>query len=232
MGYAFAKKNVFLPRLNLFDLQESTLVSLAGDPTSDPALLDRMGRLFLDRPKVIEKLIENGSTPQETLILIGELEDFRSRVNGRLQGLARSREPQDRGVFAQIQKMTVAEKIQLALKGGREARTLLIKDPNKLVARNVLASPKVTDQEIELFAQSKNVSDEVLRVIAANANWVRNYNVVLSLASNPRTPLGITLGLVNRLKTRDLGVLSKNRSVPDALRSAAAKLLKTRKPQG
>jgi hypothetical protein len=231
MGYAFAKKSVFLPRLNLFDLQESTLLYLAGDPKSDPALLDHMGRLFLDRPAVIEKLVENGSTPEETLVLIGELENFRSRVNGRLKGLARKRESRDPGVFAQIQKMTVAEKIQLALKGGREARALLIKDPNKLVARSVLASPKVTDQEVELFAQSKNVSDEVLRIIAGNTNWVRNYSVVLSLASNPRTPLGITLGLVKGLKTRDLGVLSKNRSVPEALRSAATRMLNARKLQ-
>lgn len=138
---------------------------------------------------------------------------------------------QAESLFVKVQKMTVAEKIQLALKGGREARALLIKDPNKQVSRNVLASPKITEQEIEFIAQSKNVSEEVLRIIGANRNWIRNYNVVCSLVNNPRTPLALSLGFVKNLKPKEMELVSKNRNIPEALRTTAAKMLRARRQQ-
>jgi hypothetical protein len=222
---------LFLPRLNVFDLQDETVLLLAQDSSTDPGLLDQMGRFFLNRPSVIEKILENPSTPEEILILIEGMSDYRPLVEARRKRESEKEaldESDAHSLFAKIQKMTVAEKVRFAIKGGREARALLIKDPNKLVSRNVLANPKITEQEIELIAQSKNVSEEVLRAIACNKSWVRNYAVMLSLVNNPRTPIGITMGFVKNLKTRDLGIISKNRNIPEGLRNTASKMLRLR----
>jgi len=235
MAVTRAKKSALLPRLNVLDLQESTLLILASDPNTPPGVLDQIGRLALDRPAIVEKLAENLSTPEDTLVLIEGNEQFRPWIDAR-RGKTGERdedeEEEAHSVFARIQKMNVAEKIRLALKGGREARVLLIKEPNKQVSRSVLANPKITDNEIERIAQSTSVSDEVLRLISVNRTWMRNYAVMLSLANNPRTPIGVSLALLKNIKTRDLGGLSKSRSVSEALRSAATKMYQLRQRQG
>jgi hypothetical protein len=231
MAKATKQKALFLPRLNLFDLQEDTVLLLAEDSSTVPSLLDQMGRFFLNRPTVIEKILENPSTPEEVLILIEGVNDFRPLVEARRKRDSEKEaleEGDAHSLFTKIQKMTVAEKVQLAIKGGREARALLIKDPNKLVSRNTLANPKITEQEIEHIAQSKNVSEEVLRAIASNKSWIRNYGIMLSLVNNPRTPIGITMGFVKNLKTRDLGIVSKNRNIPEGLRNTASKMFRLR----
>ena len=85
--------------------------------------------------------------------------------------------------------MSVFQKIKLGRLGNKEARGLLVRDRNKVVALATITSPKVTDNEVVGFSQSRNVSDEVLRVIAQNRHWTRNYKVKMALATNPRCPL-------------------------------------------
>jgi prophage DNA circulation protein len=128
--------------------------------------------------------------------------------------------------------MTVAEKIQYAKKADREGRDLLIRDSNKLVAMAVLESPKITVQEIEHVAQSRNVSDEILRAVGNNREWTKNYSVVLALVNNPKTPLGIAMNYLPRIKKQDLVILTKNRNIASGLRSAASRLLKAAGSQG
>ncbi len=100
-----------------------------------------------------------------------------------------------------IYKMNTAEKVLAALKGTREERTLLIRDRNRLVTTAVLGSPKLTEAEVEQIAAMKNVSDEVLRTVGNNRDWTKKYNVLLNLVKNPRTPVGLSIGLVARLSS-------------------------------
>ena len=49
--------------------------------------------------------------------------------------------------------MGFTERLKAAMRGSREMRAILIRDPNKMIAASVLSSPKVTEPEVEAFAK-------------------------------------------------------------------------------
>lgn len=127
--------------------------------------------------------------------------------------------------------MNIAERMKAAMKGSKEERAVLIRDPNKLVSVSVLSSPKVTESEIEGFAKMANVSEEVLRIIGMNRAWIKNYGVVAALTKNPKTPLSVSLNLVQRLNDRDLKMISLDRNLQEPLKLAVRKrLVSAQKP--
>jgi hypothetical protein len=121
--------------------------------------------------------------------------------------------------------LPVIQRMKLAVKGTREQRAQLIRDSNKLVCVAVLSSPKITESEIEAFARQANLSEDVLRVIATNRAWLKNYNVIAALARNPKTPTPLAMGFLQRLNERDLKQLSTDRNVSEPVRLAARKFL-------
>jgi hypothetical protein len=131
-------------------------------------------------------------------------------------------------LLQQISKMTVAQRVQFAMKGASDARRTLIRDSNKVVQRAVLQSPRLTDQEVEAFAAMANLTDEILRLIASNRAFRKNYTVVRNLMNNPKCPLDVTLHMLPILNALDLKRLSINKNVPETLRTTAAKLIRTR----
>jgi hypothetical protein len=130
-------------------------------------------------------------------------------------------------VTQQIQQMTIVQRVRAAMKGSREMRAILIRDPNKLVASAVLSSPKLTMGEVEAFAKMANVTEDVLRAIGANRAWVKNYGVAHGLARNPKTPVAMSLTLLHRLVERDVKALAADRNVPEPVRLAARKKMVT-----
>jgi hypothetical protein len=131
-------------------------------------------------------------------------------------------------LIQRLAKMTVAQRVQFAMKGGSEARRTLIRDSNKVVQRAVLQSPRLTDQEVEAFASMSSLTDEILRLIASNRNFRKNYTVVRNLINNPKSPLDVTLHMLPMLNAVDLKRLTSNKNVPETLRTTAAKLQRTR----
>lgn len=125
-----------------------------------------------------------------------------------------------------LYRLNTAEKVVTALKGNREERAVLVRDPNRIVATAVLGSPRLSDAEVESFAAMKNVSGEVLRIIGANKDWSKRYGVISSLVRNPRTPLAISLGMVARLNPRDLKSISVDKNVPEVIRKQAQRFVK------
>jgi hypothetical protein len=122
-----------------------------------------------------------------------------------------------------LSSMTFPQRLKAAMKGTREQRAILIRDANKLISTSVLSSPKVSGAEVESFARMQNVSEDVLRIIGANRAWLKSYGVILALAKNPKTPLGMSLNFMSRLTTKDVAKLAVDRNVPEALRIAARK---------
>jgi hypothetical protein len=120
-----------------------------------------------------------------------------------------------------IAAMTVAQRIGLAMKGSREERAILIRDPNKIVAVAVLSSPKMTETEIESIAKMASIADELLRIIANTRAWTKRYGIIAALARNPKTPVAISMNLLARLSERDLRSISADRNVPEVLRITA-----------
>jgi hypothetical protein len=131
-------------------------------------------------------------------------------------------------LLQRIAKMSVAQRVQYAIKGGSEARRTLIRDTNKVVQRAVLQSPRLTDQEVEAFASMSSLTDEILRMIAGNRAFRKNYVVVRNLINNPKTPLDVTLHMLPMLNAQDLKRLTMNKNVPETLRTTAMKLQRTR----
>jgi hypothetical protein len=134
-------------------------------------------------------------------------------------------------LLQRISKMTVSQRVQFAIKGGSEARRTLIRDTNKVVQRAVLQSPRLTDQEVEAFASMSNLTDEILRLIANNRNFRKNYAVVRNLMNNPKTPLDVSLHMLPLVNAIDLKKLTTNKNIPETLRTTAAKLQRTRSEQ-
>jgi hypothetical protein len=128
-------------------------------------------------------------------------------------------------LFAAIQNMTVMQKIKLARVGGKEARSLLIKDRNKIVATSALASPKITETEIVSIAQSRAVGEEILRLIAMNRDWTRSYQIKQALVSNPKTPQPQAIKFLNYLQDKDLRALMKSKDVPTVISTHARRIL-------
>ena len=129
----------------------------------------------------------------------------------------------ERTALQRISQMNVAQRIALAMKGTREERAILIRDPNKIVGAAVLSSPKLTDAEVEAIAKMASISEDALRIIANSRAWMKNYGVVFALAKNPKTPLAVSMNLLARLSERDVRVLSTDRNIPDTLRITARK---------
>jgi hypothetical protein len=121
--------------------------------------------------------------------------------------------------------LNVTEKVKAAMRGTREERGILIRDPNKLVSVAVLSSPKLSEQEVENFARMGSVSEESLRVIGTTRAWIKNYGIVKALCFNPKTPVGLSLGFVKRLLERDIKHVVTDRNLPEPLKIAAKKIM-------
>jgi hypothetical protein len=119
--------------------------------------------------------------------------------------------------------MNFPQRLKAAMKGTREQRAILIRDPNKMICSSVLSSPKVSAPEVESFARMQNVSEDVLRIIGSNRAWLKSYGVILALTKNPKTPLSMSMNLMTRLTAKDVVKLSVDRNVPEALRISARK---------
>jgi hypothetical protein len=120
-------------------------------------------------------------------------------------------------------KLSIWAKVQLAFKGGKTERTILIRDRNKLICSAVVRNPRLSDGEVEGFASMRNIDDEVLRLISNRRDWMSKYPIVLALARNPKTPIGVVLPMINRLTLRDLKTLKDDRNVSETVRQLTRK---------
>ncbi|MBV9960140.1 MAG: hypothetical protein JO360_17065 [Acidobacteria bacterium] len=136
--------------------------------------------------------------------------------------------PERISLIRQIIMMSVKDRIKLAMKGDREARGILIRDSNKVVATGVIHNPRLTDQEVENISAMRTVSDEVLRLISMNRAWARSYSIIHNLARNPRTPIATAMSILPRIRTKDLQHISQSRNVSEAVRRQAYRLSQTR----
>jgi len=218
---------------------------LARSSTTPGWVLDRMAVSALDDPDLLDLVLSHPSLPQETirfLSSVGEREVL-SLLSARLgvavrgemalvggegakeEGAEEAAEEQVRSALQLVQRLSAGERLRLALRGNKEVRSILIRDGARTVAMNVLENPRLSEGEIEQFAKSKQIGEDVLREIAKNREWCRSYGVVAALTGNPKTPPGVALPLLNQLKKKDLENLEKNKNVSEAVRAGAKRLM-------
>jgi hypothetical protein len=124
-------------------------------------------------------------------------------------------------IHQRIMKMAVSEKIKLATLGNKEARTILLRDSNKLVCMAAVTSPRVTDGEILGLAHSRTVSGDVLRYIYTKRDFLKTYAIKIALVKNPKVPLPTALRLMQTLQERDMKELARDRNVPQTIQAQA-----------
>lgn len=193
-------------------------LSVLPEPIPDQPLPEIVGLPEIDAPPPLEPLPELDTLPElgplPELDALPELEPLPEEDGD---------EARKESVTQRLAAMTVAQRMSVAMKGSREERAILIRDPNKLVSTSVLSSPKLTETEVEAIAKMANVSDEILRIVGNTRAWVKNYNVALALVRNPKTPVAMSMNLLARLTDKDLKQISTNRNVPEVLRVTARK---------
>ena len=147
----------------------------------------------------------------------------------RLEGDA---SPERISLIRRIMFMNVKDRVKLGMKGDREARGILVRDSNKIVACAVIHNPRTTEHEIENIAAMRTVSDEVLRLIGMNRAWARSYPIIHNLVRNPRCPMATAIHLLPHIRSKDLKVISTSRNVSEAVRRQAYRLSEMRGPTG
>jgi hypothetical protein len=223
---------------------EEIIRELAKNPVAQGALIDgvcdfavRNGLVMADVPQmqaarvrlfgpqaVAQPPAPEGPTAEEVI------REFGMESDSAAEAAAPPMEEGKRLTLAQrIMKMNVAEKIKLATKGNKEARSILIRDANKLVSVAVIRSPRITDAEVLAQAQNKVAHDEVLRVIYSNREWLRKYAIKLALVKNPKVPQGVSMRLLNQLHESDVKALARDKNVSSNIQMLAKKQLENKK---
>ena len=220
------------PRILLgldFSLASQEVIELLIEDASGPEVFDEIAKANQNRPEILKLLLENTNTPEEVRQFVSGFLQLPAKPSLEVTKAEKTKEMHAETMLLKIQKLSVAERIHLALRGGREIRSILVKDPNKEVMYSVLENQKITDSEIEMIARNRSVPEEVLRRITKNREWMKKYAIVYALVTNPKTPPGISLSLVSTLRIKDLTILESNKNIAEVVRSVAKKLLQVRK---
>ncbi|HXX80327.1 MAG TPA: hypothetical protein VEI46_02175, partial [Thermodesulfovibrionales bacterium] len=188
------------------------------EDTADHEVFREILASNMHRPEILKLLMESPNVPAEIKEAVWKQLSLPSPLPAKPRPGAEGRA---HGLLQKIQQLSVGERIALALRGGQEIRSILLKDSNKEVVLTVLKNPKITETEVELVAHSRNIPEEALRAIHKNREWMKNYAINLALVNNPKTPPGIGITLVSGLRLKDIAVLEKNKNVPEAIRAVA-----------
>ncbi len=156
-------------------------------------------------------------TPEEHAANFKRVLEFEKLESGEIP-------PERVSLIRRLMLMNAKDRVKMAMKGDREARGILIRDSNRVVATGVIQNPRITDQEVENIAAMRTVTDEVLRLISMNRNWARSYPIIHNLCRNPRTPIPTVIGILPRIRTKDLKNLSQNKNISEAVRRQAERL--------
>jgi len=212
-------------------LASREVIEVLIEDASEPDIFDEIAHANQGRHEILELLLHYPDTPPQVKSFITSILQLPVTTSVKGMDAKRPREAKPLSLLQKIQSLSVGERLQLALKGGREIRGILIKDANKQVLLSVLDNQKISESEVEMIARSRSVPDEALRTISKNREWLKNYAIIYALATNPKTPPGIAVTLISSLKLKDLAILEKNKNVPELIRSGAKRLLSARKPR-
>lgn len=205
------------------------LLELLMDDAMDDSVFEEIAKANMDRPEILQLLLENPNTPDKVRQQASSGLGVPVKRTSESVKAQKTVEERTQSIFQRLQKLSVPEKILLALRGGKEMRTLLLRESNKDISLSVLENPRITETEIETIVRSRSTTDEILRRITRKREWIKKYGIMHALVTNPKTSPGVALPLVKGLRTRDLALLSKDRNVSEGTRSTAKRLLIVRK---
>ncbi|KAF0220072.1 MAG: hypothetical protein FD174_1517 [Geobacteraceae bacterium] len=231
-------------RKHLQEMSEADVMSIVGYAGAHPQVLDVLARLHCTKEAIVDRLFAHPNIESRTLAFLAE----RNRVTGAEEEMRspvpveeEAVETEETGIdeeseeyktkYQLAQTLGVAEKIKTALTGDKEWRSLLIKDANKLVSGSVVKNPRITEPEILAIAKSSVQNDEIMRVICANKEWAKNYQIRKALAENHKTPLPYALRFVASLTDKDLAAMAKSKNVSSVISTQARRIMLNKKKQ-
>lgn len=232
-------------RRRLAELPEGKLREAVSAPSLHPRILDGIARLYLQNREIASLIASHPHCPDETRQFLAErgIEvplgpcHVEAHPHSPVEEEADQEFPADgegeideeseafRGKYQLAQVMGVPDKIKIAQTGDKEWRMILIRDSNKLVSGTVIKNPRITEQEVLTISKSSIQNDEILRVICANKEWIKNYQIRKALVENNKTPLPSALRFLATLTDKDLGHLAKSKSISSVLSTQARKLI-------
>ena len=240
-GSGLVQDIIMTNQVRILDCLE-ILEDLKSNPHASPGVLRRVREFeeeFIDKTRRQELDLDGGPARAPSIDeALGALHAIGARIprehdmpypRGEDPEVEEEVQRQGVGAYGRLTQMSVKEKIVCALKGNREERAILINSRNRLVVHAVLTSPKLSDNEVERFAQLRSVSEEAIRIIAANRRWLQIYGIKLALTQNPKTPLDKALRLLPSLSQRDLARASQDRNIHPVVRKRAAEMRKVRR---
>jgi|GEM_PF-448930 hypothetical protein len=189
-----------------------------GQPIVDEPSQEEKWKPLQQREKETFSAAADGKEEEATKLPPELIYDFQEDFN----------DEQRQNLYRKILDMSIPERQRLAILANREARTLLIRDPNKLIALNVLKNAKVNESEVLQYAQRRDLAQDIILAIAQDQKWRKNYPIIFALVSNPKTPLSVSITFVSHLHERDLNLLSRDKNVSSVLRRKAEEILHKR----
>ncbi len=206
-------------------------IALAANPEVLEDLLERL--IEASEPKAEDTEETGGASETKTTDEINQTnEDEDNTDDSTNEEFGEIEEAEPENLFQMVSRMTVADKMKLALKGNNEARGLLIKDSNKIVSSSVLKNPKITDEEVIRLTASNGTPEDLLRIVARGKEWMKSSQIKKNLVTNPKTPLAISMKLVRSLDKKSLEKIGKSKNIPNALATEARKALMLKKKHG
>ena len=184
-----------------------------------------------EKEKLLELVLElelENSEKQRVFAVVNEQDEIKLTDD-----LTKDEEPAAKtsaDMHAIIGKMSVPEKIKLALFGNQTARNILLRDrSSKQIPMFVLHNPRITDGEIQDISKNTNVDDQILRAVANHPQWMKSYAVKWNIVSNPKVPVDITLKWIKFIQEKDLRRLAGSKNIPQVLATHCRRLIDSKK---
>jgi len=174
-------------------------------------------REFYIKPQVAENIPEKDVLNELTSMIAQEQSEGEGLSQATIQQVAIT-------TLQRINRMSIAQRLRLALTGNKTERLILIKDTNRMVQLAVIESPKMADDEVLIHIRNLSLSGEIIGKIANNRDWTKNYTINLALVQNPKTPINRAISFIKKLHTRDLKLLIQDRNINPVIRNLAMNL--------
>ncbi|MBT0654047.1 hypothetical protein [Geomobilimonas luticola] len=232
---------------SLRQMPESVALQVADSPETPAKVIELLARLHYDRPDLATRLVSHPMTDRQTMAFLAEkgiagaavtlqempedeavFDEDEEDLDAETDTIDEEEEPESEeyaSKYKMAQSMGVSEKIKMALTGDKEWRSILVKEPNKLVCGSVIKNPRITEAEILTLVKTGVQSDEIMRLICANREWVKNYQIRKALATNNKTPLPNALRYISTLTEKDVAAIAKSKNVSSVISTQARRIL-------
>lgn len=233
---------------SLRQMPESVALQVAGSPETPAKVIELLARLHHGKPDLATVLVSHPMTDRQTMAFLAEkgiagaaatlqdmlpedeavLDESEEDLDAETDAVDEEEEPESEeyaSKYKMAQSMGVSEKIKMALTGDKEWRSILVKEPNKLVCGSVIKNPRITEAEILTLVKTGVQSDEIMRLICANREWVKNYQIRKALATNNKTPLPNALRYISTLTEKDVAAIAKSKNVSSVISTQARRIL-------